>query len=270
MFQSMDLVYFNWHWSGIFPTTCFSTRLGETVPTYRSSTLPGPRSSQTSASSVSSTQVYYPSSPICCIALLFPQTRNRYFSSAGTENGQLDLKRGKFRYYLLLLFRLGNIKEWGFHFPFSTEFLSLSFGHPNFWIWNFQCRSMRAFPHPHFDKQIPDQQEPQPRGAKNTNRWPKSRKVKGQHGFNLFSLLYSTLIANCNNVLQNNSKKTFTDDQTIFSGNFLYLKRSFHDGLRSDTGDTGDWERLPIAHSLQKLRLENTKVFKFNKSPTES
>jgi len=76
-----------------------------------------------------------------------------------------------------------------------------------------QKRSMRAFPHPHFDKQIPDQQEPQPRGAKNTN-----------------------------------------------SGNFLYLKRSFHDGLRSDTGDTGDWERLPIAHSLQKLRLENTKV----------
>ena len=29
-----------------------------------------------------------------------------------------------------------------------------------------QKRSMRAFPHPHFDKQIPDQQEPQPRGTK--------------------------------------------------------------------------------------------------------
>ena len=31
-------------------------------------------------------------------------------------------------------------------------------------------RSLRAFPHPHFDKQIPDQQEPQPRGSKNSNR----------------------------------------------------------------------------------------------------
>eukprot|EP00092_Neocalanus_flemingeri_P017674 GFUD01019118.1.p1 GENE.GFUD01019118.1~~GFUD01019118.1.p1 ORF type:complete len:725 (+),score=167.19 GFUD01019118.1:75-2177(+) len=76
-----------------------------------------------------------------------------------------------------------------------------------------QKRSMRAFPHPHFDKQIPDQQEPQPRGTKNAN-----------------------------------------------GGNYLYLRRSFHEGLRSDTGDTGDWERLPIGNSLQKLRLENTKV----------
>lgn len=76
-----------------------------------------------------------------------------------------------------------------------------------------QKRSMRAFPHPHFDKQIPDQQEPQPRGTKNAN-----------------------------------------------GANYLYLRRSFHEGLRSDTGDTGDWERLNIGNSLQKLRLENTKV----------
>ena len=34
-----------------------------------------------------------------------------------------------------------------------------------------QKRSMRAFPHPHFDKQIPDQQEPQPGGTKNANGW---------------------------------------------------------------------------------------------------
>lgn len=74
-------------------------------------------------------------------------------------------------------------------------------------------RSLRAFPHPHFDKQIPDQQEPLPRGSKNNN-----------------------------------------------SGSFLYLKKSFHESLRSDSVDSGDWERLPIAHSLQKLRLENTKV----------
>jgi len=73
-------------------------------------------------------------------------------------------------------------------------------------------RSQRAFPHPHFDKQIPDQQEPQPRGSKNTGN------------------------------------------------NFLYLKRSFHESLRSDTGDTGDWERLAVCDSLTKLRLENTKV----------
>lgn len=44
------------------------------------------------------------------------------------------------------------------------------------------------------------------------------------------------------------------------SANYLYLRRSFHEGLRSDTGDTGDWERLSIGNSLQKLRLENTKV----------
>ena len=37
-------------------------------------------------------------------------------------------------------------------------------------------------------------------------------------------------------------------------------RRTFHEGLRSDTGDTGDWERLPVGSSLQKLRLENTKV----------
>jgi len=73
-------------------------------------------------------------------------------------------------------------------------------------------RSQKAFPHPHFDKQIPDQQEPQPRGSKSNN------------------------------------------------SNFLYLKQSFHESLRSDTGDTGDWERLPICFSLTKLRLENTKV----------
>lgn len=76
-----------------------------------------------------------------------------------------------------------------------------------------QKRSMRAFPHPHFDKQIPDQQEPQPRGSKNNS-----------------------------------------------GGNYLYLRRTFHEGLRCDTGDTGDWERLPIGSSLMKLRLENTKV----------
>jgi len=76
-----------------------------------------------------------------------------------------------------------------------------------------QKRSMRAFPHPHFDKPIPDQQEPQPRGTKSAS-----------------------------------------------GGNFLYLRRSFHEGLRSDSGDAGDWERLPLASTLQKLRLENTKV----------
>jgi len=76
-----------------------------------------------------------------------------------------------------------------------------------------QKRSMRAFPHPHFDKQIPDQQEPQPRGTKSAG-----------------------------------------------GGNYLYLRRSFHEGLRSDSGDAGDWERLPLASTLQKLRLENTKV----------
>jgi len=39
---------------------------------------------------------------------------------------------------------------------------------------------------------------------------------------------------------------------------YLYLKKPFHEALRS--GECGDWERLPIATSLRKLRLENTKV----------
>ena len=39
------------------------------------------------------------------------------------------------------------------------------------------------------------------------------------------------------------------------SSTFLYLKRLFHEVLR-----TGDWERLPVANSLRKLRLENTKA----------
>merc|ERR1711874_311876 len=68
-------------------------------------------------------------------------------------------------------------------------------------------------PFQHFDKPIPDQQDPQPRGTKSGS-----------------------------------------------GGNFLYLRRTFHEALRSDTGDTGDWERLPLANTLQKLRLENTKV----------
>jgi len=42
------------------------------------------------------------------------------------------------------------------------------------------------------------------------------------------------------------------------SGNCLYLKKTFHEALRS--GEGGDWERLPIATSIKKFRLENTKV----------
>ena len=49
----------------------------------------------------------------------------------------------------------------------------------------------------------------------------------------------------------------------FYRGNYLYLRRSFHEGLRSDAGDAGDWERLPLALTLQKLRLENTKVSAF-------
>jgi len=42
------------------------------------------------------------------------------------------------------------------------------------------------------------------------------------------------------------------------AGNYLYLKKQFHEALRSAEG--GDWEKLPIATSLKKFRLENTKV----------
>ena len=38
---------------------------------------------------------------------------------------------------------------------------------------------------------------------------------------------------------------------------FLHLKKSFHDVIRDPAYE---WEMLPIAQSLLKLRLENTKV----------
>jgi len=74
-------------------------------------------------------------------------------------------------------------------------------------------RTLRVFPQPYYDRQIPDQQEPVPRTNKTGN-----------------------------------------------AGNYLYLRKSFHDALRSNTGESGDWDLLPIAKSIRKLRLENTKV----------
>ena len=41
---------------------------------------------------------------------------------------------------------------------------------------------MRAFPHPHFDKQIPDQQEPQPRGSKSSSRLVRSHHPDNSGG----------------------------------------------------------------------------------------
>eukprot|EP00088_Acartia_fossae_P006006 TRINITY_DN12736_c0_g1_i3.p1 TRINITY_DN12736_c0_g1~~TRINITY_DN12736_c0_g1_i3.p1 ORF type:complete len:683 (+),score=146.77 TRINITY_DN12736_c0_g1_i3:113-2161(+) len=71
-------------------------------------------------------------------------------------------------------------------------------------------RSLRVFPQPYYDRQIPDQPEPYARSSKSGG------------------------------------------------SNYLYLRKTFHEALRS--GDCGDWERLPIATSLKKFRLENTKV----------
>ena len=65
----------------------------------------------------------------------------------------------------------------------------------------------RSFPHPHFDKPIPDPTD-MPQGNKNLTQ-------------------------------------------------FLHLKKSFHDVIRDPAYE---WEMLPIAQSLLKLRLENTKV----------
>lgn len=69
-------------------------------------------------------------------------------------------------------------------------------------------KSLRAFPHPHFDKPIPDPTEAPPANARAATQ-------------------------------------------------FLHLKKSFHDAVRDSAYE---WDRLPVAKSLQKLRLENTKV----------
>ena len=45
---------------------------------------------------------------------------------------------------------------------------------------------------------------------------------------------------------------------TSISFQFLHLKKNFHDAVRTDLGSTH--VRLPICESLQKFRLENTKV----------
>jgi hypothetical protein len=39
---------------------------------------------------------------------------------------------------------------------------------------------------------------------------------------------------------------------------YLHLRKNFHDAIRSDAGSAH--VRLPICKSLQKFRLENTKV----------
>ena len=71
-------------------------------------------------------------------------------------------------------------------------------------------RSQKSFPHPHFDKPIPDPTEHTP----------------GHQG-----------------------SKSNTQ--------YLHLKKSFYEAIR-DTNYF--WQKLPICNSLQKLRLENTKV----------
>ena len=53
-------------------------------------------------------------------------------------------------------------------------------------------------------------------------------------------------------------KKKKKNNKTLFSLQFLHLKKNFHDAIRNDLGSTHI--RLPICESLQKFRLENTKV----------
>ena len=81
-------------------------------------------------------------------------------------------------------------------------------------------RSIRSFPHPHFDKPIPDPTEVDPPGS----------GTGGGGG-------------------QANNKRD--------SPHFLHLKKTFHEAVRDPQYE---WELLPISNSLRKLRLENTKV----------
>jgi len=83
-------------------------------------------------------------------------------------------------------------------------------------------RAVRSFPHPHFDKPIPDPTEVPPGGS-------------GSGGSGSGS---------------NNSSKRD-------SPQYLHLKKTFHDAVRDPQYE---WELLPISRSLLKLRLENTKV----------
>ncbi len=73
-------------------------------------------------------------------------------------------------------------------------------------------RSLRAFPHPHFDKPIPDPAE---------------------------------------------NSTGVTHQQPQRCSQFLHLRKNFHDVIREPAYE---WERLPICSSLEKLRLENTRV----------
>ena len=61
------------------------------------------------------------------------------------------------------------------------------------WIFN-DFSFSRAFPHPHFDKPIPDQQEPQPRGNKSASGWDSFYiflfSEDDFHNFNSITMLY--------------------------------------------------------------------------------
>jgi hypothetical protein len=87
-------------------------------------------------------------------------------------------------------------------------------------------RSQRAYPHPHFDKPIPDPQETVPGGAA-------AGAGGGQAGSGSLS------------------------GAARSSNQFLILKRTFFEVIKDQSFQ---WETFPICRSLQKLRLENTKV----------
>ncbi len=95
-------------------------------------------------------------------------------------------------------------------------------------------RSQRAYPHPHFDKPIPDPQESLPGGA----------GIAGGGGGGGGGGLAGHVGGGPPGGINRNQ-------------NYLILKKTFYEVIKEPSFL---WERSPVCKSLQKLRLENTKV----------
>ena len=155
--------------------------------------------------------------------LTYSSTMNKIFINGGSSLTHLTLKRNVPNNLFLSIVgqNCPNIKELDIAgADIVTDFgvVCLLFDDPEqifLECWNREKtvgsvrRSQKCFPHPHFDKPIPDPTETQVPGA----------------------------------------NKSLTQ--------YLHLKKSFYEAIRD--ANYG-WQRLPICHSLLKLRLENTKV----------
>jgi hypothetical protein len=99
------------------------------------------------------------------------------------------------------------------------------------------------------------------RETKIQRRLVDSSSTKIIWSFNILKILSNLILTNCYQIFFKNGlllgKKYLCKINFSFF-QFLHLKKNFHDAIRQDQGSTH--VRLPICDSLQKFRLENTKV----------